>query len=58
MIFELIFLEGLSFLTLPKKEVAKPHIHVSDMKRSIQTYLRDSGWEVKIQNAVYTQLKR
>lgn len=40
-----------------QKEVAKPHIHVSDMKRSIQTYLRDSGWEVKIQNAVYTQLK-
>ncbi|CAH3029159.1 unnamed protein product [Porites evermanni] len=27
------------------------------MKKSIQTYLRDSGWEMKVQNAVYVQLK-
>lgn len=40
-----------------QKEVAKPHIHVTDMKESIQNYLRDSGWEVKLQNAVYFQLK-
>lgn len=40
-----------------QKEVAKPHIHVTDMKQSLQTYLRDSGWEVKLQNAVYSQLK-
>ncbi|KAJ7325676.1 hypothetical protein OS493_029100 [Desmophyllum pertusum] len=40
-----------------QKEVAKPHIHVSDMKRSVENFLRDCGWEVKVQNAVYTQLK-
>lgn len=40
-----------------QKEVAKPHIHVTDMKKSIQNYLKDSGWEVKLQNAVYFQLK-
>ena len=47
-----------NILCFLKKEVAKPHIHVSDMKKSIQTYLRDSGWEVRLQNAVYAQLKR
>ena len=41
-----------------KKEVGKPHIHVSDMKQSVRTYLRDSGWEVKLQNAVYALLTR
>jgi len=39
-----------------QKEVGKPHIHVSDMKQSIVTYLRDSGWEVKLQNTVYSLL--
>ncbi|XP_068719603.1 TBC1 domain family member 19-like isoform X1 [Montipora capricornis] len=39
-----------------QKEVGKPHIHVSDMKQSVRTYLRDSGWEVKLQNAVYALL--
>ena len=41
-----------------KREVSKPHIHVTDMKKSIQSYLQDSGWEMKVQNAVYAQLKR
>lgn len=41
-----------------QKEVAKPHIYVTDMKKSVENYLRDSGWEIKLQNAVYTQLKR
>ena len=41
-----------------KKEVGKPHIHVSGMKQSIVTYLRDSGWEVKLQNTVYSLLTR
>lgn len=40
-----------------QKEVAKPHIYVTDMKKSVENYLRDSGWEIKLQNAVYTQLK-
>ncbi|CAH3029161.1 unnamed protein product [Porites evermanni] len=40
-----------------QREVSKPHIHVTDMKKSIQSYLRDSGWEMKVQNAVYAQLK-
>ncbi|KAM7450406.1 hypothetical protein ABFA07_001966 [Porites harrisoni] len=40
-----------------QREVSKPHIHVTDMKKSIQTYLRDSGWEMKVQNAMYAQLK-
>ena len=46
------------FVHFLKREVSKPHIHVTDMKKSIQTYLRDSGWEMKVQNAVYAQLKR
>ena len=45
-------------LMMIQKEVAKPHIHVTDMKKSIQNYLKDSGWEIKLQNAVYFQLKR
>ena len=46
------------FIPFLKREVSKPHIDVTDMKKSIQTYLRDSGWEMRVQNAVYAQLKR
>ncbi|XP_032237861.2 TBC1 domain family member 19 [Nematostella vectensis] len=41
-----------------QKEVAKSHIPLnqSEMRASLLKYIRESGWEVKLQNAVYRQL--
>ena len=56
--FDFYYDQVLTVILSTQKEVAKPHIYVTDMKKSVENYLRDSGWEIKLQNAVYTRLKR
>jgi hypothetical protein len=38
--------------------VSKPTVALSDVKKSIQSHLKNSAWNTKLQNAVYQELKR
>jgi hypothetical protein len=38
--------------------VSKPTFALPDVKKSIQSHLKNSAWNTKLQNAVYQELKR
>ena len=40
-----------------QKEIAKVNISPANLRGSVETFLQDSGWVVKLQNAVYQKMQ-